>query len=124
MTHLFWIALAGAVGTVCRYLVSGLVQQVFGSGFPWGTWAVNVIGCFLFAVVWTMAEDRMLLSSQTRFLLLTGFMGAFTTFSTFAHETGLLLRESEWWLASLNLLGQNLAGLVAVIAGWSLGRWL
>jgi len=124
MTQLLWIALAGGLGTLCRYLIAGLVQQSFGSSFPWGTLAVNVTGCFLFAVVWTMAEDRMLISSQTRFIVLTGFMGAFTTFSTFAHETGLLARDGEWWLAGLNMLGQNVAGLVGVVAGWNVGRWL
>ena len=123
-SQLVSIALAGAFGTLCRYTLSGLVQQVFGPGFPWGTLITNAVGCFLFALVWTMTEERMLLSTQTRFVVLTGFMGAFTTFSTFAHETGLLARDAEWSIAAVNLLSQNLLGLASVLAGWTVGRWL
>ena len=121
--HLGWLALAGAVGTLCRYGLSGVVQQLFGAGFPWGTLVTNAVGCFLFALVWSLTEERMLVSAQTRFIVLTGFMGAFTTFSTFAHETGLLARDAQWLSAVLNLLGQNTVGLASVLAGWALGRW-
>jgi len=121
---LAWIAVAGAIGTLCRYGLSGIVQQAFGAGFPWGTIVTNAVGCFLFALVWSLTEDRLLISAQTRFIVLTGFMGAFTTFSTFAHETSLLARDAEWLRAALNLCGQNLLGMTSVLAGWTVGRWL
>ena len=123
--HLAWLAVAGAAGTLCRYGLSGLVSRLASEKFPWGTLAVNALGCFLFGVVWTIAaEDRMLISSETRTILLVGFMGAFTTFSTFAFETGGMLRDSEWWPAAANLLAHNLLGLACIFLGFAVGRWL
>ncbi|MBE7558083.1 fluoride efflux transporter CrcB [bacterium] len=118
------IALAGAAGTLLRFALSGIVQRWAGAGFPWGTLAVNVLGCFLFGVVWMLAENRLVISGETRLIVLVGFMGAFTTFSTFAFETGELLRESEYLLAAGNVLVQNGLGIVALFLGWAIGRWL
>ncbi len=118
------LAAAGALGTLSRYVVGGLVHMLCGEKFPWGTLTVNAVGCFLFGLVWTLAEQRLVISGPTRIVLLTGFMGAFTTFSTFAFETGEFLRDSEWMLAALNLLGHNLLGITCVLAGFALGRWL
>lgn len=118
------LALAGAVGTLCRYGLSGLVQRFAGADFPWGTLAVNALGCLLFGFVWTLGEERLLISGQTRFIVLTGFMGAFTTFSTFAFETGAFVQESTWRLAAGNLLAHNLLGLCCLFAGLSLGRFV
>jgi fluoride exporter len=117
-----WLALAGAIGTLARYGLGGLVQRICGESFPWGTLTVNAVGCFLFGVVWTLAEDRLVLSGETRFIVLTGFMGAFTTFSTFTFETGELLRDSEWLLAMGNILGQNVLGLILLFLGLAVGR--
>lgn len=124
LKRLALIALAGAIGTLARYGVSGLVQEWSGARFPWGTLAVNVLGCLLFGVVVSAAEERQLIGSETRFIVLTGFMGAFTTFSTFAFETSAYLRESEWSYATINLVGQNLLGLIGVLVGLILGRLL
>lgn len=124
LAQLGWLCVAGAVGTVARYALSGFVQDRLGAGFPWGTLAVNALGCFLFGLVWTLAEERLLISTQTRFLVLTGFMGAFTTFSTFAFETSAMLRDSEWLLAAGNFAAQNALGLVCVYLGLVIGRWL
>lgn len=82
------------------------------------------MGWFLFGLVWTLAEEPLIISGQTRFIVLTGFMGAFTTFSTFSFETGELLRDSEWLLAFGNLIGQNVLGLAFMFFGLALGRWL
>jgi CrcB protein len=120
--RLMWIALAGAVGTLSRYWLSGLVQRLCGVRFPWGTLAVNALGCFLFGIVWALAEERLVISGETRLILLTGFMGAFTTFSTFAFETGAFLRDSEWLLAASNLIGQNVLGLALVFLGFAASR--
>ena len=80
--EILWIALAGALGTLARYGLGGAVQTVLGQNFPWGTLVVNAIGCLLFGLVWTLAEERLLISGHLRFIVLVGFMGAFTTFST------------------------------------------
>jgi CrcB protein len=118
------IALAGAAGTLARYGLSGLVQRWGGIAFPWGTWSVNLLGCFAFGMVWTLAEDRLIISGETRFIVLTGFMGAFTTFSTFAYETADLLRDGSWYLAAGNVLGQNVLGIAGVLLGLATGRLL
>ena len=78
----------------------------------------------LFGVVWTLAEERLVISGQTRVLLLTGFMGAFTTFSSFAFETVQLARDGEMLLAVGNIVLQNVLGLLSMIAGMMLGRAL
>jgi len=121
---LLLIALGGAVGTLARYYLSGLVQRASGAAFPWGTFAVNMAGCFLFGLVWTMAEERLLIGPQARAMVLVGFMGAFTTYSTYTFETAQLLRDSEWALALGNIALQNTTGLAFLFIGLVLGRLL
>ncbi len=116
------IALAGAVGTLARYGLSGLIQRVSGGDLPLGTLVVNILGCFLFGLVWALAEDRLLLEEQTRMVLLGGFMGAFTTFSTFVFDTGAMVREAQWLLATGNMLVQTGVGLAALYGGIVVGR--
>jgi CrcB protein len=118
------LALAGACGTLARYWLSGAVQGVMGRDFPWGTAAVNLLGCLLFGLVWVMADERQLIRAEFRVILLVGFMGAFTTFSSLIFETGELLRGTQWAYAALNLLGQNLLGFAAFSIGAALGRVL
>jgi len=117
-----WIALAGSLGALARYGATGAVQRLLGEEFPWGTLVVNALGCFAFGMVWALAEDRLVISGETRFILLTGFLGAFTTFSTFAFETSDMLRDSQWMLAAANLGGQNLLGLLCVFLGFAASR--
>lgn len=124
MPKLLWIALAGALGTVARYGLSKLVQDTTKSLFPWGTFAVNIFGCLLFGVLCSAMTERFSISPQTRSIILVGFMGAFTTFSTFAFETGEFLREGEWLLAAGNLTAQNVLGVSALLVGMALGRFL
>jgi CrcB protein len=83
---------------------------------------INVTGCLLFGLIWTLAEDRLLISPQARVVALTGFMGAFTTFSTFAFETSQLLGGAEWFRALGNVVLQNVVGVAAVMLGFALGR--
>jgi fluoride exporter len=120
--QLVLLAVAGAVGTLARYWLSGFVQWVCGESFPWGTFIVNVLGCLLFGLFWTLAEERMLINSQTRFVVLTGFMGAFTTFSTFAFESAQMLSEAEWFRALGNIVLQNILGIAAIVLGFAIGR--
>lgn len=119
---LVWLALAGAVGTVARYGLTGLVHRINGISFPWGTVAVNLVGCLLAGFIWTLFANRWPLSGETRTLVLVGFMGAFTTFSALIFETGELLRDAEWTYAVVNLTLQNGLGLIALFAGAALGR--
>jgi CrcB protein len=123
-TKLTWLAAAGAVGTLARYGLGGLVQRLHQTSFPWGTLVVNGLGCFLFGLVWTLAEERLVIGGEMRTVILIGFMGAFTTFSTFAFETGAMLRDAEWLLAAGNLLAHNLLGLTLFFLGAATGRAL
>lgn len=116
------IAAAGAIGTLARYFLGGLVQRVSGGVFPWGTFAVNMAGCLLFGVIWAMAEERLVISGETRAIFLVGFMGAFTTFSTFMFESSALLRDSQWALAFGNIALQNIVGIAALFIGLAIGR--
>lgn len=124
MTRLAWLFLAGGIGALTRFSLAGLIQRWSGSSFPLGTFVINIIGCLLFGWIWSLAEERLLISGETRFILLTGFIGAFTTFSTFAFESSGLLRDSEWLLAAGNILGQTVLGMFAILAGMALGRFL
>ena len=118
------LAVAGAAGTLARYGLSGLVQRLLPTGFPWGTFVVNGLGCLLFGIVWALAEERLVIGGLTRLVLLVGFMGAFTTFSTFAFETGQMLDGAQWLMAAANVLAQNVLGIALVLAGIALGRLL
>jgi CrcB protein len=117
LQRMLLIAVAGALGTLARYGLSGFVQRLAGGHWPWGTLTVNVLGCFLFGIVWTLAEERLMINEQQRVVMLGGFMGAFTTFSTFIFETGGYMRQSEWVLATGNILVQTAVGLVFLFLG-------
>src|SRR4051812_21550102 len=114
---LAWLAFAGALGTLSRYGLGTWIQRQHGSDFPWGTWGVNGLGCFFFGFVWALSEGRFYLDASTRFLVLAGFMGAFTTFSTYMFETHRMLEGGQWVWAAVNLMGQNAAGLASLIFG-------
>ncbi len=124
MTKLAWLFVAGGFGTLARYGLSGLVHWIYGGELPIGTFAVNFFGCFVFGIVWILSEDRLMISGEARFLILTGFTGAFTTFSTYAFEASALLRDSEWLFAAANILAQNGLGIAAVMLGLAAGRLL
>ena len=118
------IALAGAAGTLARYWFSGLVYTLVGREFPWGTAAVNILGCFLFGLIWELGGDRMIIRNETRAILLTGFMGAFTTFSTFIFESGAFLEDGRILPALANVGFQTVLGFAALFGGLLLGRML
>ncbi len=121
---IFWMAIAGVIGTLLRYWFGGLVQRLYGGVFPWGTFAVNMAGCFLFGLVWSLAEDRVVISGEARAVILIGFMGAFTTFSSYVFETSALIRDSQWLLAFGNIILQNVTGVVLLFLGLAAGRAL
>jgi len=116
MTMLLVVASGGALGAVARYLASGWVQDLAGGFFPWGTFAVNAAGSLLlgFSLVWLQGT---MASPEARQFVSIGFLGSFTTFSTFSFEAGALLRDGEWWRAGGYTLGSVGLGIVAVVAG-------
>ena len=118
------VALAGAAGTLARYWLSGVVYELAGRDFPWGTAVVNILGCFLFGLVWELGGERMLLRTESRLVLLTGFMGAFTTFSTFIFESSAFLEDGRILSALANVGFQTVLGFAAMFGGLLLGRLL
>ena len=123
MSKLLWIAFFGALGAIARYGLAGLVQRWSGdSTFPFGTLAVNALGCLIFGFLWEISFERFLVSPQMRLVFLTGFVGAFTTYSTFSFETGQMIRAADWTMALLNVGSQTAIGLSALFVGYILGR--
>jgi CrcB protein len=118
------LAGAGALGTLTRYWLGGVAQRWSQGAFPLGTLTVNAVGCLLFGFVWAAAEERALLSTETRSIVLIGFMGALTTFSTYVFESNQMLRDSEWLLAGGNFIAQNVLGLLCLYLGTVLARLL
>jgi CrcB protein len=100
------------------------VDRQFPSAFPWGIFLVNMTGCLLFGLAYAVAENRTGLSGDVRGIVLTGFMGAFTTYSTFAFQSAQFIEKSQWGLAAANIVSQNVLGVVCVFAGFALGRML
>lgn len=116
------LAAAGAVGTLSRYGLTGLVQRLAGPYFPFGTLAVNILGCFLAGLLWTLFRGRLPVTPEARTVVLVGFMGAFTTFSAYILETGELMRSNEWAYATVYFALQNGVGIAALLAGMAVGR--
>jgi fluoride exporter len=112
------IGLAGLAGTLLRYWLSGFVARQYGETFPWGTMAVNLIGCFVTGAVFYLTEERFLISPAVRTVVLIGLLGGFTTFSSYGLQTFTLLREGEFGLATLNVAVSNVAGLMMVWLGY------
>ena len=116
------IALAGAGGVLARYGLDSLVTNRVGPAFPWGTVAINVIGCFLAGLVWVTLSGRPGTPEWLRPALAIGFLGGFTTFSAFAVQSLALIEAGSYGLAALNLAGSVVAGVTAAGAGAWLGR--
>jgi CrcB protein len=119
LTRVWLVGIGGFVGSVLRYWLSGLAQDLArGSLFPWGTLAVNLLGCIAIGVLAQLAEARGAFTAETRLLVAAGLLGGFTTFSAFGNETLNLLRDAERGLALANVLANVILGL----AGVQLGR--
>lgn len=120
LRKLVLIGIAGAAGAMARYALSGAAQRTSGGQFPWGTLVVNALGCFLAGLLWSVFEHRV--SVEARTIVLTGFVGAFTTFATYALETGRMIQDTEWAWAGANVAAQNVFGLALFFGGLILGR--
>jgi CrcB protein len=120
MPRLILIGLAGFVGTLARYWLSGVAARRYGETFPYGTFAVNALGCFLAGVLFYLMYDRFLTSPTLRSVIFIGLLGGFTTFSSYGLQTFTLLRDGQISLALLNIGLSNVAGLFLVWAGYKL----
>ena len=112
MIKLISLLLGGMLGTLARYGLAGVTYRAMGSHFPHGTLAVNLTGCFLIGFFAVLAETKFLLGPNARLLLMVGFCGAFTTFSTFILESANLIRDGETLRAFLNVVGSVVLGFI------------
>jgi CrcB protein len=126
VTRVLWISLGGILGANARYWFGGWIQQRWGAAFPWGTLVVNASGSFLLGLLMALVTERFVTpyTPVLRLALGIGFLGAYTTFSTFAYETLVQLETASWSVAVLNLLGSVAGGLLAAWLGLRLGRFL
>lgn len=129
MESLFWpkmlgLAIGGMLGTFCRFGLGELMKTLAGTNYPWGTLLANGLGCLGFGLLGVIAIERQLLSRELHFILTTGFMGAFTTFSTYAFDTTVMFRDHHWIHGALHLLGQNVLGIGCILLGMWIGSLL
>jgi len=121
MTKLLIIGAGGFIGSVLRYVISGLVQTLSQSiAFPYGTLAVNVLGCLCIGFISELADSRALIGTNIRVFLIVGILGGFTTFSAFGNETMNLIRDGETARALMNVGAQVFLGLGAVWLGYTM----
>lgn len=117
MTRFLMVCLGGAFGTGARYLFGGWAQRALGTGFPYGTLIINMLGSFLLAVIMVLSLEVGLIPANARVVLATGVMGGFTTYSTFNYETLKLLQTGSVAIGALNVAGTVVGCLVAGVLG-------
>jgi CrcB protein len=122
MTNVMLAIAGGGIGSALRYWLDGLVQRWSGSTLPYGTFAVNSLGCLLIGILMTSLEERFLGNPSLRIFLTIGILGGFTTFSTFSYETVEMLRSAEYFYAALNVSITLLTCLAATYAGMAVGK--
>jgi CrcB protein len=113
----FMIGLGGCLGAVTRYAIALWIGQRWGRIFPLGTFIVNVSGSFCISLFMSLFTERFMVNPQIRLFLVIGFLGAYTTFSTFEYETGNLIKDGEWFIALANVILSVIAGFVALKLG-------
>jgi CrcB protein len=118
------IAIFGAAGAVSRYALDGWVSDLTHGQFPWGTFVVNLLGAFALGIVVALTTERLILSSDWRVALGIGYLGSFTTFSTYTYESVRLAEDGVIGLALMNSVGMLALGLLAAALGLTLGRTL
>lgn len=124
MSKVLILTMGSIAGGLGRYYLAGVVYRVAGTAFPYGTLVVNLLGCLVIGILSALADQKFLLGTQGRLLLMTGFCGAFTTFSTFMLETGNLVKEGQIFTALLNIFASVILGFVLYRIGVLLGELL
>lgn len=121
-----WVGIGGFLGANARYWLGGWIQQGWGTAFPWSTFVINVSGSFILGLFVTLISERFTVrgAANLRLLIAIGFVGAYTTFSTFEFETLTLVETSAWIRAFANAFGSLIAGFLSVWLGVILARIL
>ena len=125
MLAYLWVAIGGALGSVARFWINGLIIEKTSATFPWGTLVVNITGSFVIGIIGALAVPEGRMDSQSRLFatqfLMIGVCGGYTTFSSFSLQTLNLLRDREWLYAGGNVILSVVLCMVAVWFGWLLG---
>ena len=120
---ILWIGLGGFIGANARYFLGRAIIERWGSAFPWGTVTVNVLGALLIGIVLEIIAQRLISDPAYRLFLVVGFLGGFTTFSTFAFESVTLFEDGKWARALAYVLASNVTAILACFAGlWIVRR--
>lgn len=122
--NLLLVAFGGGAGSVARYLCQKWLGENHPHPFPWGTFVVNIVGCFLIGIIYAASEKTTFISPQVRLLFITGFCGGFTTFSTFAFENMTLLRSSDSVYFLIYTIASVVLGIAAVFSGVAIMKFL
>lgn len=123
MMKILLVALGGSLGATARYVASNWLANRFGSDFPYGTLAVNVVGCFIIGFFMTVTTERVIINPYWRLLVTVGFVGGLTTFSSFSYETFRLLEDANWLMAFYNMALNLVLGFLATWLGMSIVRF-
>jgi CrcB protein len=118
------ISFGAIIGANCRYWLSGLVADRFGVYFPYGNLVINLTGSFLLGLFMALITDRFLIDPRWRIFISIGFLGSFTTFSSYTYESISLIQGGQKMLGLINLFGSSLLGGIAVTLGLFVGRWI
>jgi len=122
MTKFLIISLGAIAGANARYWLGGWAAEKFGAAFPYGTLIINLTGSLILGFFFTLITERFIVDSNWRLLVAVGFLGSYTTFSTYTYESVNLILTGQVWLGALNLFAGSLLGAVAALAGVVLGR--
>jgi CrcB protein len=121
MGAILWVGVGGFVGANARYLLDVWITNRWPTAFPWGTFAINLSGSFILGLFMALAQDRPWLGRESHLLFAVGFVGAYTTFSTYAYQSLLLVQDGQAALGALYIIASAVLSLVAVFAGAALG---
>ncbi len=124
MEKALWISVGAVLGANLRYWIGDWAAQRFGSSFPYGTLFINLSGSFLLGLIVSLALENIVLDPRARLLLTVGFLGSYTTFSTYTYESVALVSQGQWLLGLFNLLGSSLLGAACAFLGLWLGKVL
>jgi len=124
LSNVLLVLIGGGLGAACRYGVSLAAARLYGDSFPWGTLAVNLVGCFLIGLAFSLGTEAGMLTPALRLFFVTGFLGGLTTFSTYSLESVLFARDGLFVPATLNVLANNAGSLLLALAGMWAGRVL
>jgi fluoride exporter len=122
MNKYWMVGIGGLVGSVARFWLGGVISQRMGARFPYGTFVINCTGCFLIGLVMALIAEKGYANSMWRYLIVIGFLGGYTTFSSFEYETFRAVQDSEGFVALLNAFGSLGIGFLSVWLGAITGR--